>query len=332
MTNNEAPSIGGIELNFDPIGNRVRQIASDVIEQPSNLLPILREAHIFAEQHGATRRVVRAVTRSEALEEAQGVAHAMGWTTEAAIPLSDWFSGYHFVYYGRNDATRASQSKVLEQEQLFVQQASSRERRQLHTYLREAQISFTLERLHAPLSDDDYRRLIEMYTSSFSAYPFNIQAEIPAMVANPNTHVYAARLRSDGQLYAVTATEQVEVLLDNGRTLTMREMGDSAKMPNMNGLNRPLKLALVMEAALPEKVDLLFCETRAALIAVNRVNSAFMGCRGMLPKHTVISGPQDVDEVGLDGETNGRYGNMNVWALNRQDIRHVAQECSEVIA
>ena len=167
-----------------------------------------------------------------------------------------------------------------------------------------------------------------MYTQSFSAYPFDIQSEIPAMVANPHTHVYAARSREDGLLYAVAATEQVVVPLSDGRMFEMREMGDSAKMPGINGLNRPLKLMLVREAALQGSIDLLFCETRAALVAVNRVNSAFMQWCGMLPKHTVISGPQDVDEVGLDGPENGRYGNMNVWGIQANQINQIAQELS----
>lgn len=210
----------------------------------------------------------------------------------------------------------------------MLEKARSGRRRPLLDYIRKVWDAFTLERLEAPLSEEDHRRLIEMYTQSFSAYPFDIQSEIPAMVANPHTHVYAARSKEDGLLYAVAATEQMVVPLGDGRMFKMREMGDSAKMPGINGLNRPLKLMLVREAVLQGSIDLLFCETRAALVAVNRVNSAFMQWCGMLPKHTVISGPQDVDEGGLDGPENGRYGNMNVWAIQGDQINQISQELS----
>lgn len=90
----EAPSIGGIELNFDPKGSRVRQIVRDVIDEPTTLVPILHQAHMAAEQTGATRRVVRAVTQTNKLEEACGVIGESGWTIEAAIPLSEPFEEY----------------------------------------------------------------------------------------------------------------------------------------------------------------------------------------------------------------------------------------------
>ena len=164
-----------------------------------------------------------------------------------------------------------------------------------------------------------------MYNSSFTSYPFDIQQAISSMVQQENVSVYVARSIKDGQLYAVCATEQMVLHLSDGRSLVIREMGDSAKMHQVNGLNAPLKLMLTREA-FRDNVDLVFCESRAALWAVNSVNCSIgMDYCGFLPQHTFIGGPADIVEFNI-GNKRTDYGNMNVWALNKDGIKKIGQE------
>ena len=103
----------------------------------------------------------------------------------------------------------------------------------------------------------------------------------------------------------------------------MREMGDSAKMPQVNGLNAPLKLMLI-RAAYQDGIDLVFCESRAALPQVNAVNHDIgMAYCGFLRQHTKIGG-EGIDEGSI-------YGNMNVWALNKDGINRVGQQMKELL-
>ena len=329
MNKVEAPSIGGVELNFDPKGNRIRQIASLSLDNPGWLVPLLNNAHMEAERCGATRRIVRGLTPISKLDEVAGVVRALGWSIEAACTLDDpLFNRYAFVYFSRNNRERISQPAVLTQEDILFNKVTAKQLKPPRDHFRQAlEKGFTFERLHSSLADNDHRRLVEMYTLSFSSYPFDIVEAISDMVRNTQTHVYAARSASDRQLYAVSATEQAEVILDDGRVLKIREMGDSAKMPSVNGLNAPLKLMLIHAAAKARDTHLLFCETRAALGAVNAVNwSIRMQSGGFLHKHTVISGPADVPEVEMDGPVKGQYGNMRFWALNFGQIERIGSE------
>lgn len=334
MSKIEAPSIGGVELNFDPKGKRIRQIATISLDNPSWLIPLLNAAHMEAERRGATRRVFRALTPVSKLDEAAGIARALGWSIEAVYKLDDpLFSMNAFVYYSRNNRERFSQPQVLSQEEELFKGVTVKQQKSPKDHINRArEKGFNFEQLRFPLTDKDHHRLVEMYTLSFSSYPFDIAEAISDMVRNTQTHVYAARSDTDGLLYAVSATEQVEIILDDGRVLKIREMGDSAKIPSVNGLNAPLKLMLIYEAAKDRDTHLLFCETRAALGAVNAVNwSIGMQPGGFLHKHTVISGPEDVSEVSMDGPVNGQFGNMRFWALNFGQIDRIGSEVEQCL-
>lgn len=326
-----APSIGSVDLNYDRKGNRVRQIVEVPIDDATSLLPILSQADTYAERHGATRKLIRAFTNSDLIRMYMRKGARDGleednrkYKIEAVIPLSGDLKPYSIIYFGHNSPQRTSSNEVLEQEKGFINNIHTKERKSPDYYISRANTEYRLERLTEKLDDRDKERMVEMYMYSFKSYPFNIQEAIMDMVKSPTTHVYAARSLRDGQLYAICTTEQVGITMPD-RTFIMREMGDSAKMPQVNGLNAPLKLMLLKEAA-DDNVDLVFCETRAALIAVNYINySIGMSYCGMLQKHTAISGPQDVEETILDGR-NGIYGNMNVWALNQEGIKRVVSQ------
>lgn len=322
-----APSIGSVEINFDSNGNRVRQILSHAIDDPGRLISSLVEARSYAGERGATRVVVRGLTNSTILPELKRELAPTGYQMEAVVPLSGRYEGYNWTYYSWNDPARNSAPEVVASEKRLIQSIFERgQATDMSRVIERLTRSYSMERLSGELTPSDLARLEEMYRLSFDSYPFDIQASIEGMVRDITAQVYAARSRKDGMLYAVCATEEVSIDSPNGSRFRMREMGDSARIPTVNGLNFPLKVRLIQQAAY-DGLDLVFCESRAALTAVNSVNQAAgMDHCGLLIKHTVISGAQDVDEVELDGESNGRYGNLNVWALNQGRIVSVSNQ------
>ncbi|GAF96713.1 unnamed protein product, partial [marine sediment metagenome] len=77
-------------------------------------------------------------------------------------------------------------------------------------------------------------------------------------------------------------------------------------------------------------VDLQFSECRAAIGSINCV-SHYTHCEmcGVLEKHIITNGSQDIDEVGLDSHTN--YKNLVVWAINKSGLAGVAHEGSKFL-
>lgn len=326
----QAPSIGSVDLQFDQKGNRVRQIVEKRILTEGQILPILTNASLVADSNGATRSSVRALVHQGLLQE-WGDSVINGYDIEASVPLSGEHADFALVYLGSKKMRRYSTDAVMEAEAAIVDSLHAKEPKDPRAVIEKARAAgFTLERLTYPLSENDMQRLVQMYQESFTSYPFNIEEEIADMVQRESSYVYAAR-RNDGLLYAVCATEEVQLSLADGTNFSMREMGDSARIqsPEGQGLNAPLKLMLLLEAY-RDGTDLLFCETRAALGAVNANNyNIGMQYSGLLPKSTVISGPQDVLETELDGEVNRLYGNMNVWSMNRDQIADIARQLGE---
>jgi len=311
------PSIGSKELSFDEGGNRVRQIVETIVASEKDLRNILQNTEDFGSGHGATRSIVRAFTPSGLLIDRQiGM-----FCREAEIPLAGDFGGLYLSYFSWNSPDRRSPNHVLEQERSIIQDILKRPTKAPLTIFEKAR-DYSLESLKGELDSIDYNRLREMYRASFTSYPFDIEDSIKSMVQNEGYEVYAARSKSDGLLYAVSVTEEVSLNLSNGKKFIMREMGDSAKMPETNGLNAPLKLMLI-ERAFTDGVDLVFCESRAALPQVNAVNND-IGMRycGLLMQHTKIGG-EGIDEK-------SPYGNMNVWALNKDGIRKIGQEVNSL--
>lgn len=325
-----SPSIGSIRPDFDRVGDRMRQIVDRPIQNLDFLGSTLRNANMLREQYGATRSLVRAVT-SSGIDVVQ-VCEEQGHRLEASIPLAGDLSGFNFNYYGRNESGRIPSAQTLEEETALIGKLLKKDPKPPSQIIEQARRQgFELERLQGSLTPGDYDRIIEMYRSSFTTYPFDIQTMIKQMVEDPTYQVYVARsvAGDDRQLYAVCVTEQVDLKLGD-RKFVIREMGDSAKMPSVNGLNAPLKLMLVAEA-LKDGVDLVFCETRAALGAVNAVNQSIgMQYAGFLPHHTLIGGPSDIKETGSSGEES-KFGNMNVWALNRSEIERIGSEAQQAI-
>lgn len=326
----EAPSIGTVDLGFDVRGNRVRQIVTSSIKDPETLINILREASMFGEQHGATRSLVRVILPKSLNFDISDIASFANYNVEADIPLIGDFSGLSIIYCGKNSKERTPSIETIETEAELVRKLLEKDRKPPEEVLENVSSFYGLEKLAGKITSADNERLIEMYVSSFTAYPFNIQEAISSMVQQENVSVYAARSIKDGQLYAVCATEQMILYLSDGRNLVIREMGDSAKMPQVNGLNAPLKLMLTREA-FEDNVDLVFCESRASLKAVNIVNQSIgMRYSGFLPLHTRIDGFSDIQEKDADGNKS-EYGNMNVWALNRGDIARIGSEVSRTL-
>ena len=308
----DPPSIGSKDLSFDEAGDRTRQIIEKVVDE-TELGVILGEAEVFGHRQGATRIVIRAFVNSDLAK----IKNIGTFRKEAEILLWDGSKKHFFVYYGYNNPERCSLSGILDEETKIMQNILNRRPKNQSSIFEQAK-GFSLERLQGELSPFDHERLKKMYNLSFTDYPFNIGESIKYMVKSEDYAVYAARSKADGLLYAVCATEEMVLNIEGLGRFVMREMGDSAKMPQVNGLNAPLKLMLV-KGAFEDGVDLVFCESRAALPAVNAVNRDIgMDYCGFLMQHTRIGG-EGVDEK-------SPYGNMNVWALNKDAIQGIGQK------
>jgi hypothetical protein len=317
---NSAPSIGSIDLSYDPIGDRVRQINTSIITNPYLLSRLLYTADEFSQAFYASRRSIRTLIENEQLLNCSRIAAQSGYTLEAQIPLTGELGNNTFAYFGRNSKDRLTSNYIRKNEQKLIREVLKKDRKNPSQVIAKVlQKGFSLERLRGSLSKQDHQSLIAMYEHSFTSYPFDIAKTIQNMVADDQTVVYAARSQEDRSLHALCAAEQVVVPLTNGQQLLLWEMGDSARLESGKGLNGALKLRIVREAA-RNNVSLLFCESRAALKAINTVNHSIgMEFGGSLVKHTVIGGVEDVPESAMDG-TNGRFGNMNVWYLNKGQI------------
>jgi len=309
----DPPSIGSKELSFDNLGNRVRQIVERVVDNDRELERILNNAGEFGKAYNSTRSIVRVLMDTRM----SGVENVGGFKREAAIPLDAGFKGLSLCYYGMNSLERQTTVSIIEQERKILTDVLGREPKTPLAILEKTK-EFKFERLEGKVSINDFERLREMYENSFTAYPFDIVSSLKSMIANQDYVVYVARSIRDGLLYSVSITEEMILdILGTGK-LTMREMGDSAKIPQVNGLNAPLKLLLI-EKAYEDEVNLVFCESRAALPAVNAVNRDIgMDYCGFLTQHTRIGG-EGIDEK-------SPYGNMNVWALNKDAIQRIGQE------
>ncbi len=325
LNRESAPSIGRIELSFDPAGDRARQISTTVITTTRQLHELLYIARGFTRAMQGTRTVVRSLVEKDYLNEALQNAEEIGYQCEAAMPLSSQgFEQTPLVYFGSNTDRRVTNNFIRRNEQsLLTTIVETPVKLPGDVVQTAANRGFGLERLDGSLSEVDYQQLKRMYENSFSSYPFEINAAISDLVAQPTSIVFAARSESDGMLHSVCAAEQLDIPVFDGRNLRIWEMGDSARLESGKGLNAALKVAIIAQSA-RHNVDLLFCESRAALRAVNQINHSIgMKFRGTLIKHTLISGPEDIAESSIDGY-NGRYGNMNVWSLNRSQIAEIA--------
>lgn len=335
QTSNQAPSIGSIALDFDLAGNRVRQIIQEPIDNLSHLTEALTAANDLALVHGATRRSIRALTRRDLLDLPwlDHQVKQLKYQVEARIHLSGQFNDYYLVYYGGNNPERSSSGPIIAQELGFLSSLDERRRKSPSEIIQKAyQRGYALEKLQGDLSAQDQERLVLMYQQSFRSYPYDIGVEITNLIKNPDSHVFAARLAEDGQLYAIAATELLVIPISNDAKLSIREMGDSARIhvdengskePKGNGLNAPLKLMLINQAD-RDRLDSVYTESRAALKAVNIINHDIgMRRSGFLLKHSRISGPENFEETKEKG-VNAEYGNMNVWALNSDDVIQIS--------
>lgn len=314
-----SPSIGTKELGFDRGGNRTREIVERVVSSEDELSSILKRSRDFSLAYGATRNIVRIFTDNNSLMDGK----EEGFCKEAEIPLAGDFGGLSLSYFSWNSPDRRSPNHVIEQEKRIVQDILKRPPKAPLTIFEKVS-DYRLDNLKGDLDPIDYDRLRQMYRFSFTSYPFDIEDSIKSMVQNEGYEVYAARSKANGLLYAVCVTEEVSLNLPNGKKFVMREMGDSAKMPEVNGLNTPLKLVLI-ERAFVDGVDLVFCESRAALPNVNAVNKDIgMKYCGLLMQHTKIGG-EGIDEK-------SPYGNMNVWALNKDGINRIGQEVKSLMS
>lgn len=341
MTEVQAPSIGSAELNYDPLGNRVRQILQEPYQGIYWLENVLNNVNRYSLETGATRRGIRLLVPDVDLmpeSELSSFISKTMYSLEGAIKLSHRFEGFNLAYFSSNDPIRRSRPEILNAELDLISSLKERPSKTIQSIFTQAyNKGFKIEQIKGTVSAEDEERIQLMYAQSFRSYPFDIQSSIKDMIKNETSDVFVARYIGDSQIYAICATEELRLNI-SGRELVIREMGDSAKLHksdsskvDSDGLNAPLKLALIAKA-INSDADTVFCETRAAWAPVNKINYDIgMKHSGFLNKHTCISGPETVRESTEDDEINRIYGNMNIWAVNRTQIVDIAAAVSRVL-
>lgn len=329
--------IGRTALHYDGDNERVRQFSTEYVDDPVTLHQLLSHANDFAEHHGATRIVVRALTNQNLLLSAATLAASLCYRLESIIVVGSDFAGYNLVTYARNLTTRfSSSSVVLQQQQMLFDVRNAPKRgsdRDLMAKVKAA--GFRVERLQGERLDADHQDLATMISSSLQEEPSAFRDEIAVLLRDPEKYtVVALRSEDTGRLYGMCASERKNIAMRNGRTLRLAEKAWAVKNhhadgENQRGLTAILHLALQLDAY-RQRTHVLFAESRSALVAINRINHcAGMRAGGMLEKHVTIGGDEDV----LEGQSDrhSTYRNMNVWFINHDELGRVGPHLAALL-
>lgn len=319
--------IGNTDLHYDSENNRVRQISNEYVDNPTTLYRLLSEADDFALQQGATRIVIKALTHQSCLLSAITVASSCHYKLESVIPIGSGFDPYYMITYGRNFPSRFSKPDViLEQQQMLFDVRASPKRRSERDLIAEVKSAgFHIERLQGQLSDSDRHDLIAMICSSLKEDPSAFCNELDALLHDSGKYtVVAMRSIRTGHLHSMCVAERKNVQMCDGKTLKLAEKAWAVKNHEAagargKGLSIILHLFLQLDAYL-NRTHVLFAESRSSLIAINRINHcAGMSAGGMLEKHVMIDGDEDI----IEGETDSHsaYRNMNVWYMKYDELQ-----------
>lgn len=319
--------IGNTDLHYDSGNNRVRQISTEYVDDPTTLHRLLSEADDFAAQRGATRIAIRALTHRDCLLSAIAVAASCRYRLEAVIPIGNVFENYFLVTYGRNFPSRFSKPNiVLQQQQLLFDVRAKPKRRSEHDLVAEVNSAgFNIERLQERLSDADRHDLLAMIFSSLKEDPSAFCNELDTLLHESDKYtVVAMRSIRTGHLHSMCVAERKNVQMCDGKTLRLAEKAWAVKNHDASGargrsLSIILHLALQLDAYF-HRTHILFAESRSSLIAINRINHcAGMKAGGMLEKHVMIGGHEDIIEGKTDSHS--AYRNMNVWFMKYDELQ-----------
>lgn len=305
-------SIGVIgEVFFDAISNRTKAFLTVVCFSVAEVEQTIRAAlgQTILGDRATIRVITSGVSRSELLRS--GFSHlGCQFACEAILPIST--GDNYIVYYGWNRAlvgndrqlARITPAKQLAAQAELLEQVMARPKK-VHTFSGNVTVEVCAGSDNWP--DSDIARLLEIYTSTFSAYLVAFSKEtIREMLANNET----ALVRVDGVIAAVSMAE-IATLDYGGADLVIAEISEVATHPDFQrqGLSY-LATRNLLQTLEDKKVDVVFSEVRAASFGMMAVawDCGLVPC-GLLQKHCIIASP--FSEVGQADN----YGDLAVFGL-----------------
>jgi len=331
LGNSAFSAFGSTSPVHDPGGDRIRWFCPRLISGPKVLAQALEPLLELERQQRVSRLTVRLVSEGNLSPGCMELLQGMGFQVEARIPLGGPRC-LVMTYTGKCSEERRSNPDDVRREQLMLDAIAAQERKGPARILAEfrRQVDFSVEVLGpTSLDQPDVDRLIRMHGETFPTFPYDFSKKLEIMRSQPDDYVMACvRSRSDGQIHAFSNLEFNNLELDDGSRLYLAEFDNSmradspAKQPAIKRLGNVLRLKLALVAARRD-VDLCHSESRAGQRAINTISHHLgMVFGGVLEKHLLISGPNDIEYT-----SPSRFENMNVWYLNREGLRGIARAC-----
>lgn len=293
------------------------------------LLQVLDNLASWEGRVSVSRVTARIVSAGELPPGCEELLADRGFRVEAGVSLSGPRKLVIF-YIGKCAASRRSSVDDIRQEKLLLDQILAQECKT------PGRIMAEFDRLHDfrievvtshSLNPADIERLVCLHSETFPTFPYNFRKKLEIMRRNPATYLMViVRSLLNEKIYAFSNLEQNTLRLDDGTHLCLAEYDNTMRLATspdhgvVSGLGGILRLQLARLAA-RNKVDLCHSESRAGLAAINGISHQIgMHFGGVLEKHLLISGQSDIDY-----QSPTRFETMNVWYLNRDHLRALAQ-------
>lgn len=326
MTDNIALSaFGATYPSHDPGGERVRWFCPEQILGPEELQRVLEAVSEYRHRVQASRSTVRVVSRGPLSTVSEAVARNQGYGIEARVSLGepdDWV----ISYVGRCEPSRRESAVDLRKERQLVERLKRTPRcgaAEIDRVTDRHENLWVEEVTGADLSGTDIERLVTMHDLAFPTFPYDFARKLELMLQAPEHYILViGRSGPDGQIEAFSNIELVRPALTDGRSLFLAEYDNTMRMPDTSRLrDGPDKLGAAIRLKLARLarergVDLCYGESRAGLVAINRISYDIgMTFAGTLERHLLISGECDIEYAHPS-----RFESLNVWYLNRQAL------------
>ena len=304
-----------------------------MISGRSVLLEALDILAAWEDRVSVSRVTARIVSAGELPSNCEELLADRGFRVEARIPMSG-ARKLVISYIGKCGVSRRSDPDDFHQEKLMLDSILAQDRKT------PAKIMAEFDRLNdfhvatvtcGSLSPADIEHLVSMHGETFPTFPYDFRKKLGIMLRNPGTYLMVVvRSLLNERIYAFSNLELNTLTLDDGTRLCLAEYDNTMRVAScpdhsaVSGLGGILRLHLARLAARNE-ADLCHAESRAGLAAING-NSYQLGMHfgGALEKHLLISGQSDIDY-----KAPTRFETMNVWYLNRQDLKVIEADLTD---
>jgi len=315
QTKNENPSsIGQLDQPYyDKDNDRVKAFFTKSVSEKEEIEKIIRSLREMQKETNSSRITARMIVNNGLITQKN---------YEASIPLSNSLSNYHLVYFGENTRKRKSRKKTIQEELRFVQKIKNNELERFKKLDQKlSDQGYSVELLDNP-SEQNLKDIVELYAASYASYTYELTPEnIRKLVNNNNNYVAVVKDKNKKIVsIGVAETENFLLELDRGRKQLFKfaELSDAATHPEHRSQGLYTSTSIKLHKMLTQNdFDLVYGEARSCNFGVNKAcqNIGRQYC-GTLEKHCVISGHKDIQEI-------GKYENLNVWALNHNQLNNL---------